>query len=249
MLSPAQLDRYLDDGAVTVDGPWSPVQIDAARRAVDGRLPPTDGHERLGETCSFYDAELIALIGDPFLEHVASQALGAADVVLFQTAITNVFPQIGLRWGFEQHVDIAYSQADWEAKPRRIICSFFVWLCDVTPERAPMMFRPGSHRLLATRRRRGNPAVAGAAFESLPRRAYADPQPLTARAGQVTVCTTAAVHGSSLNVDREPRRALVVTFVARGVTIELPPAQVSERESYRRELARLLPPERRHIAR
>ena len=84
-----------------------------------------------------------------------------------------------------------------------------------------MVCRPGSHRLLAREGRRGHPHVAGVGLDGLPPRDYGEPTPILARAGQVSVVTTGMVHGSSVNVDDEPRRALIMTYTARGVRIDL----------------------------
>jgi hypothetical protein len=62
------------------------------------------------------------------------------------------------------------------------------------------------------------------------------------------VVTTAMVHGSSVNVDDEPRRALIMTYTARGVRIDLPLAQEQKRRQYLRRLGEHLSPARRHLA-
>ena len=250
-----ELDRivacFLREGLVTIDTPLSPSAIAAGAAAIDRRLPApapaASANFRFGETCSFYDAELIDLIQHPFFESVAAAVLDTPEPQLFQTAITNVYPQPGAAWGYEQHVDVHYRQADWDSAPRRIICSFFLWLSDVNERRAPMMCRPGSHLLLARPGRRGHPHVAGVGLDQLPALPYAPPIPALARAGQVSVATTAMIHGSSTNVDDAPRRALVMTYTAPRVRVDLPFTQDEERRAYRRRLARLLRPERVHI--
>ena len=110
-----------------------------------------------------------------------------------------------------------------------------------------MMCRPGSHRLLARPGRRGHPHVAGVGFDQLPRHDYAEAVPALAQAGQVSVVTTAMVHGSSNNVDDTARRTLVMTYVADGVRVDLPPVQHEERLAYRRRMSELVHPERAHI--
>ena len=255
-LSEDDVQRFLDDGAITIDTPIAAESIRAGCAIVDARLPfvasssPAEPVEhRFGETCSFYESPLVDLIAQPFFEKVAKQVLDADEVRLFQTAITIVHPQPDARWAFEQHIDVRYREDHWRARPREVVCTFFLWLCDVNERRAPMVHRPGSHRLLARNDRHGVPRVAGVAFDRLPARRYADPVPIVARAGQVSIVTTALVHGSSVNVDHEARRALVMPYTARGVEIELPPDQERQRRDYLRALAELLPPDRRHIAR
>ena len=253
-ISDDEVQRFLDDGAITIDTPLSHEAISAAAAVVDTRLPFTaavanaPANYRYGETCSFFDPALLALIEHPFFEDTASRILDSAEVSIFQTAITIVYPQPGASWGFEQHVDVHYREHDWQAHPRRVICSFFLWLSDVNSRRAPMVCRPGSHRLLAREGRRGHPHVAGVGLDGLPQHDYSEPVPILARAGQVTVLTTGMVHGSSVNVDDEPRRALVMTYTARGVRIDLPAEQEIDRRRYLRTLASQLSPARRHIA-
>ena len=253
-LTDVDVQRFLDIGAITVDTPVAPELINAGCAVVDARLPlvspppnaPAD--HRFGETCSFYERPLVDIIAHRFFEDVAKQILDADDVVLFQTAITIVHPQPDVQWRFEQHIDVRYREGHWRACPREIVCSFFLWLCDVNERRAPMVCRPGSHRLLARSDRHGIPRIAGVAFDQLPARNYADPVPILARAGEVSVVTTAMVHGSSVNVDDQPRRALVMTYTACGVEIDLPPDQARQRVVYLRTLSDLLSPDRRHIA-
>jgi hypothetical protein len=253
-ISDGDVQRFLDEGAITIDTPLPPDAIRAGAAVVDARLPAIapDANAainyRYGETCSFFDPALIALIEHPFFEDTARRVLDADDVRIFQTAITIVYPQPGAHWGFEQHVDVHYRQSDWQAHPRRIICSFFLWLCDVNAKRAPMVCRPGSHRLLASTGRRGHPHVAGVGLDGLPPHDYAKPVPILARAGQVSVVTTGMVHGASVNVDDQPRRALVMTYTARGVRIDLPAEQEIDRRRYLRTLREHLSPARRHIA-
>lgn len=259
MLTDQELRRFDEDGAVTVDTPLTPAQITAAAAAVERLLPlptPREGEPqryRAAMTCSYDDAALLEIIQHPFFENVAKQALRAGEVHFYQTAITAAYPQPDAEWSFEQHVDIQYCLSDLNATPRRMICSYFLWLTDVNERRAPMMVRPGSHRLIAAERERDpelqgrKPAVAGASLAQLPPLPYADPIPLVARAGQVSVLTTAAVHGASTNVDTEPRLNLVLTFTAAGVEIGLPPAQAEQKRAYDRELRQRLRPERAHI--
>ena len=116
-----------------------------------------------------------------------------------------------------------------------------------------MMWRPGSHRLLAqaweeqAALRDHMPQVIGVKMEDLPALDFAQPQPLLARAGQATMLSTAMVHGASLNVDSAPRMALVTTFVAAGVMVGLPQAQQRTKEAYDAELKYRLRPERAHL--
>src|SRR5947209_1108880 len=259
MITDQQVQQFVDEGAVTIDTPLTPAQIAAAAAALDRRLPFTPASEgrppryRLQETCSYDDPELVEIIQHPFFEEVAKRALRAEEVRFFQTAIVTSYPEPGASYRFDQHVDIQYSLSDLNAVPRRMICSYFLWLTDVNERRAPLMFRPRSHWLIAEERERhpelrnAAPRVAGMSLAQLPALPYTEPVPLLARAGQVSVLTTGAVHGASVNLDMAPRQAIVLTFTPAGLEIGLPPDQAEQKHAYDRELRQRLRPERAHI--
>ena len=97
----------------------------------------------------FLEPELLDLIQDPFLEVVAKKTLGADAVHFFNSFIVTSYPQPGATFSFSEHVDIKYSLSDLDATPKQMLCSCLLWLSDVTEKRAPLMYRPGSHRLIA----------------------------------------------------------------------------------------------------
>ena len=257
MIRAAQLQTFEERGAVTFNTPLSAAEIAAANAAIDQMLPmqePDAGGQsrfRYGATCSFYDPRLIDLIQHPFFEAVARQILRADGIRFFQTAALKTYPQPG-EFIFSEHTDIQYSLEDWAQTPRRVVCSYFLWLTDVNARRAPMMHRPGSHRLIAAARsanpalRNTRPGVEGIQIENLPPE-YADPEPVLARAGQVSALTTSMVHGGSTNVDDQPRKVLVMTFTAAGVDIGLPDTQATAKRAYDTELRKILRPERAHL--
>lgn len=258
MITKQQLQQFLQAGVVTIDTPLTEAQIAAASAAMDRLLPfraPEEGQPpsyRVGAG-NFFDAELLDILQHPFFEEVAKRVLQAEEVRFFQTAIVTSYPQPNTPFHFGEHVDIQYCLSDFYSVPRRIICSYFLWLSDVNERRAPLMYRPGSHLLIAEARERDPvlkdtiPQVAGASLEQLPALDYADPVPITARAGQVSVLTTAMVHGASVNVDTIPRKVMVLTFTAAGVEIGLPPSQAEQKRNYDRDLRRRLRPERAYI--
>lgn len=255
VLTPEQRAVYEADGCVTIDTPLTPEQLAAARDALNRLLPPASaGHARVARTCDFDDAAIVDILQHPFFEAIAQETLNADAVWFYQSAILNAYPEPGKPWSFEEHVDIEYCQSDWDATPRKVICSFFLWLTDVNEKRAPMMLRPGTHRPLA-KLREDDPATRGVDIAVAPKRAdrlpALDPMPepvkLTARAGQVSVLTTAAIHGASVNVDDQPRQNLVLTFVAKGQEIGLPPDQEAQKREIDRKLCAAFRPERRHL--
>lgn len=253
MLSPSQLNEFIHAGATTIDTPFSSAQLDAAARAADRLFPAAVAGKnmrdyRLQQSNSYFDPELLALIQHPFLENIAKSALTAEAVEFCATAVAKTFPEPGGQFSYWEHVDIKYSLSDLDATPRRMICSCLIWLTDVTPDRAPLMFRPGSHRLIAADMEQ-HPAYIDnpADIASLPQLPYAKPQPLLARKGQMTVCTTALIHGASNNIGALDRKVMFVTFVPRGCVIRANMASEPRRRAYHKQLRALLAPERRHI--
>src|SRR5215212_2436432 len=158
MMTEQELRQFDEDGVVTIDTPLTEAQIAAASAAFDRLLPftaPAEGQSpryRVGMTCSYDDPALVEIIQHPFFEEVAKQALRAESVHFFQTAIITAYPQPNTPFSFDQHVDIQYCLSDLNAVPRRMICSYFLWISDVNERRAPMMVRPASHWLIAAER-------------------------------------------------------------------------------------------------
>ncbi len=253
MMTEEEVRRFNEVGAVTINTPLTTQEIADAAAALD-RLLPFDGQNpRPSRTCDYDDPALLAIIQHPFFEETARRVLQAQHVHFFQTAILVAYPEPDTPFSFWQHVDIQYRLRDFQAVPKNILCSFFLWLSDVNEKRAPMMVRPGSHLLLGKYREddpewKGDPPhVAPVPLANLPALPYADPIPLTATAGQVSVLTTATVHGASVNVDSEPRKNFVFTFTAADVSIGLPPGEEAQKREYHRGLRARLRPERAHI--
>jgi ectoine hydroxylase-related dioxygenase (phytanoyl-CoA dioxygenase family) len=259
MITDQEIQQFSEMGAVTIDTPLTQQQLRTVSAVFDRLLPfcePEAGEKpryRVSTTCTFYDQELLDIIQHPFFEEVAKRVLRADEVSFFQTAIVTTYPAVNTPFSFDQHVDIQYCLSDLDATPRRMVCTYFLWIDDVTAQRAPLMYRPGSHRLIA--KKRGNqpelkgiaPLVAGVSLAGLPTLDYADAIPVVARAGQASVLTTGMVHGASINVDTVPRKTMVITFTATEVEIDLPQNQAETKRAYDRELKRRLRPERAHI--
>jgi hypothetical protein len=252
VIAEEEVALFVERGAVTIDTPLDAEQVKAAAASIEALLPIVPAvpgqtaRFRYSATCNYFEAALLDLIQDPFFEKVAQSVLSAEAVRFFQTAILATYPQPGAEFSYDQHIDLQYTLADLQATPRRV-------LTDVNERRAPMMYRPGSHQLLAQEWQKRSelkgeiPRVIGIPQSDLPALDYAEPQPLLAKAGQVTVLSTAMVHGASLNVDVAPRKALVMTFTAAGVRVGLPTAQQETKDRYDAELRKLLRPERVHL--
>jgi hypothetical protein len=255
MIDEQQIQRFLDDGAFTMDTPISMDRITAAAEALDRLLPQQEGRNRSAATCNYDDPALIDLIQDPFFEQASCRLLDSKAVYFFQTAIITAFPQPGVEFGFDQHIDLQYTLSDLDASPRRVTSIFFLWLSDVALDQAPMMYRPGSHRPLAAHWQTRTelvgeiPRIIGIKLTDLPELDYAEPQPLLAKVGQASVLTTGMVHGASVHTGEIPRKALIITFHDADVTIGLPEVQEVAKRAYDATLREVLPPERRHIVR
>ena len=255
MLTDSQVEQFEKDGATTVDTPLSSAELSAAVAALDHLAPlyspdaPDTPRYRI-TTGNVVEEAFADIIGHPFFEAVAKQVLMANEVRFFQSACFVAYPQTEGN-APPEHVDIRYRTDDFQSVPRRIVCSFFLWLNGVNEKRAPMMVHPGSHLLLARDFDQHDPdninGVLGLNADQLPDLGYASAIPLTATPGQVSVLTTATLHGASVNHDDIPRKAMIITFTAESVKIDLPPEQASNKREYDRALRPLLRPERQHI--
>jgi hypothetical protein len=256
MLSQDQVEGFARDGAVTIDSPLTGELLAEARgscdrlltreRFPDGRLRP-----RAQRTNDFYEQPLLDIIQHPFLERAATDALRAEAVDYVNSSLLNSYPEPDRPAGtLFEHCDCRYPLSDLDAVPRRIVCGCFVWLTDVTPDRAPLLVRPGSHRLISAWTGI-DPERFDRSFRDLvhlPALGLAEPVPVLARAGQVTLLDFSVMHAASVNTGAELRRALTVTFVPRGGELHNDqPGQAEARTRFHRELWSRLRPERRHI--
>ena len=121
---------------------------------------------------------------------------------------------------------------------------------DVEEDRGPLMYRPGSQRLIAAHMEAHPSQLDKSGVDELPDLDYAPPVPLLVRSGQVSVFTTATIHGASIYTGQKPRRAMAVNFMPRG--LEMRPTwstarNLDGRDRYHRKLKALFRPDRRHI--
>ncbi|MCE9592042.1 MAG: phytanoyl-CoA dioxygenase family protein [Planctomycetes bacterium] len=246
MMSPEQLAQMDRDGFVTIDTPFTPAEISAAASAADrafgSRVEGFLGTE-------FTDVELLHLMFHPFVEAVAKQMLRSSDVGLRAVALRKTAPRQGAQPALEgEHADIRFSAADLDSTPRGILCTILFWLTDVTPTRAPLMYRAGSHRQLAEHFGNQPAAVAAHSLDKLPAIGYAQPTPLLARAGQISVGTTGVIHSGSINTDTSDRKVIFTQFQARGVTpVKFSDAQQTGYDQYMGTIRPLVEPSRRHL--
>ena len=253
MLSAHEVEQFDQLGAVTIDAPFSTRQIEAAAAALDRLLVkgPEKGPEagyRIQRTADFHDPELLDIFQHPFLEKTAQSALQTDEVNFFTAAIAKTFPEPHKPFSFWEHVDIKYRLMDLNSVPRRMICSCLLWLTDVTMERAPLMYRPGSHRLIAADMEQNPQYIDNPVpFDTLPRLPYANPHALLAKRGQMTVCTTAMIHGASSNIGDKDRKVIFMPFMPKPHPIRANMAIMAKMRRYQNELRELFRPERRHL--
>ena len=162
---------------------------------------------------------------------------------------------------FDQHIDAQYTLEQWEASPRRVLVSFFVWFDSATTLRAPLMFRPGSHRVVALRNSiTGTDAISRKdegrrlpdllETDGLSADSFENPIAAEGAAGSVTVTTTALVHGASTNIDSSPRFSMHLTFAAQEFLLAAYDGLFVGGFAFPRHWAKLAPmlsPERRHL--
>ncbi|MBA2481549.1 MAG: phytanoyl-CoA dioxygenase family protein [Planctomycetes bacterium] len=245
MLDQGQLAAFDQDGLVHLDASFAPGTVAAAAEAVAQLLPRLDGEARRVRTNDFHHPAIAALIGEPWIEQAARAVLRADAVELTENAIVRVHPMPGRPFSFSEHIDARFQMSALDATPRRIGFAVIVWLTDVDAASAPMMVRPGSHRTLARYwDEHPCPCLPGAPFAELPKLAYAEPIPVHARAGQVTLCVTAGIHGGSIATGSRDRRSLHLGFVPAGID---PGFDIAARRPYLSALRTTLDPRRQHL--
>jgi hypothetical protein len=258
MLTTEQIEQFETLGAVTIDTPLTEKELADAREAYDHLFPAADSeavskHSRHARTADFFDSPLLNIIQHPFFEEVSRQALNADEIIFNNIGISKIFPRPDEEFTFQQHTDVQYSLADLDGRPKQMICSFFLWLADVNEKRAPLMYRPRSHRQIAEWRS-ADPELSGAAphvkgevFENLPDLPYEAPRPIVARAGQASVLTTALIHGPSSNVDTESRYACHLSYKPKGFKLPLSTGKHEARDNYVEALKDHLRADRLHL--
>ena len=245
-ISERQLREWDEGGATILDGPFSSEQI-AETAAVITRL---HAEKKLGGAADYLlDPEILDIIQHPFLEEAAKTALRCDEVEFLALAARRKDPHPEKRAFVEhEHIDVAYGPEDMAATPRRMIASLLVWFTDVTTENGPMLVRPGSHHTLANHF--GKPAPCSENYlglEHLPDLGFTELEPILAKAGQISLLTTATVHSASSNVADVPRIVMFTMWAPKGLHIEVNMREYPQRLAYYTQLREHLRPERRHI--
>lgn len=81
----------------------------------------------------------------PFIEGVAKQLLFADAVTFHGLAMSKTYTLRVAKKVLGEYLDTKYSNSEFMAWPRRIGISALIYFTDVTTERAPFKFWPGSH--------------------------------------------------------------------------------------------------------
>jgi len=270
MFTDAQLAQYEEQGAVTIDTPFSTEQLDRAEAAWD-RLKQTGGEP-------YEDPDYIDIVQHPYFEEVAKKLLRANAVHLWwglapherapaKPPYTNGRDQ----WAQGCHVDIQATLEDFEATPRRMRAELWLWLNDVPADRGAMRILPGSHRSIMEHWSRvlepehkamlprvhglRPPPVAPSATtfpEYVPDLGETpwiecEPTAAVARRGQILVLCSAGLHSAWQNEDSVPRKAMGTSWVASEVACGLPKSQRDGVMAFFPQLRRKLSPDRVHI--
>ena len=271
MFTDAQLAQYEEQGAVTIDSPFTTEQLDRAEAAWD-RLTQNGGEP-------YEDPDYIEVVQHPYFEEVAKKVLRAEAVHLWwglsphQRAPAEPPCAPGRdQWAQGCHIDIQATLEDFEATPRRMRAELWFWLNDVPEHRGAMRILPGSHRpimehwsrVLDPEHKTKLPRVHGLRPEPVPETSTAFPEQIpnmggapwierqptaaVARRGQILILCSAGLHSAWQNEDTVPRKAMGTAWVAADVPCGLPKAQRDALMEFFPKLRRKLLPDRAYIA-
>ena len=129
-----QMRQYDEEGAVTIDSPFTTEELDRAEAAWDrlkasGRPP-------------YEDPDYVDVVQHPYFEEVARKVLRAESVHLWwglspheRAPSSAPFASVREQWGNGCHVDIQATWDDFQATPRRMRAELWFWLNDVPEHR------------------------------------------------------------------------------------------------------------------
>ena len=274
MFTDAQLAQYDEQGAVTIDSPFTPEQLDRAEAAwdrlrADGAGPP------------YEDPDFVDLIQHPYFEKVAKKLLRADAVHLWWGPLApherspdgKPHGDNADRWEQGCHVDVQATWEDFEATPRRMRAELWFWVNEVPANRGAMRILPGSHRpimehwsrVLSPEHKAMLPRVHGLrppparekwSYMSYPEHipdmdglpwVQREPTPAVAHRGQILLVCTAGLHSAWRNEDTVSRKVMLAYWGAAGVCCGLPKNQLDDMKAFFGHLRPKLRPDRAHI--
>ena len=271
MFTDAHLAQYDEQGAVTIDSPFTTEQLDTAEAAWD-RLRAN------GDKKPYEDPDYVDVIQHPYFEEVVKKLLRADAVHLWwglapheRSPAKPPYTDRREQWATECHVDVQATLEDFEATPRRMRAELWFWLNDVPAHRGAMRILPGSHRpimehwgrILRPEHKAELPRVHGLRPAPVPQTAphypeyipdmgetpwiEREPIPAVARRGQILLLCSAGLHSAWQNEDTVPRKAMGASWVAEGVPCGLPKDQRDAVMAFFPRLRSKLRPDRAHI--
>jgi hypothetical protein len=270
MFTDEQLAEYEALGAVTIDSPFTPEELDRAEAAWD-RLK-----ESGGDPCE--DPVYVDMIQHPWFEEVARKLLRADAVQLWwglaphnRAPAEPPYGDYRDQWAGGLHIDVQATWDDFVATPRRMRAELWFWLNDVPVDRGAMRILPGSHRpimehwgrVLSPEHKDMLPRVHGLRPAPVPEKqpsypehipdlgetpwVECEPTPMVARRGQVLLLCSAGLHSAWQNEDTVSRKAMGTAWIPAGVPGGLPRNQIDDMKAFFPKLKRKLRPERAHI--
>ncbi len=263
-----QLAQYEEQGAVTIDTPFTPKELDRAEAAWD-RLKQTGGKP-------YEDPDFIEVVQHPFFEAVAKKVLRAQAVHLWwglapheRAPASPPYADSQDQWARGCHTDIQATIEDFEATPRREHLAIWFWLNDVPAERAAMRVLKGSHKRLGAHWQEMQQHWKANPNSPLPVRhgprweaegepdarwfAALEPTAMAAPRGYAQVFSQSLLHAGWHSEDTEPRKGFHISWVADGVSIggmrfNDQSGRIDGVRQRSAELRQVMAPERRHVA-
>jgi len=214
MLTTKELTQFENDGFVTVDGLFSPAEVEDLRQAADDPAVRQDLKKRGADEHCVHLLEITAkheafknLARDPRIADRVAQLIG--DDVQLQHSKLATKPSKKGAGAFGWHQDYAYfPHTNYD------LVAVMVMLDDATPENGGMYAVRGSHKLgLLDHMRDG--WFVGACQETNRWEAHPDRVvPLMAKAGGISIHHCFTLHGSPPNNSGLPRRGVVFQYRA-----------------------------------
>lgn len=264
-LNEEQVNRFDIEGAITVDGPFSPEAIEAAAKVMDEMLPYKESRKndydatrvtrditsKGGKLYEYYNPALLEIYQHPFIEEAAKQLLYTEAVTFNGLAMSKTYPlRISKKVSIE-HVDSKYRYSEFTARPRRIGVSSMIYLTDVTPDRAPIKIWPGSHIPIGKYYDEHPELIdtTGSWRPDLPDYSFGDPTIILAKAGQITFFVSSILHGASENMDTEARKVIYLSMKPKALKYNIPKRTKSKNDlvNFFKEMSSHLPEDRRHL--